>query len=119
MSTAVLLRPIRLLLVAILALGLGLSSFAHRMLADPDQLAFALATGATSADLCGDAPADTGSHPPCLACQIVGALLPPALPGLPVDLRLAHGDPVLPAAPGPGPGASHNKAHPAQGPPAA
>jgi hypothetical protein len=122
MVTAALLRPIRLILVAVLALGLTVSAYAHQMPVDPDSpaldlVAFALATGADAADVCGDGPTGGEVQPRCLACQIAGALLPPPMPALPVDLRLTAGGPVVPAAFGPVPAVLRDPAHPAQGPP--
>lgn len=112
-------RVSRLILVALLALGLVTSASAHRMPVDPDQLAFVLATGASAADLCGGGPTEGALHPPCLACQIAASLVPPPVSALPVELRLAIGGPVLPDAPGRASGASRDRAHPPQAPPIA
>jgi hypothetical protein len=82
----------RALLLIALTVALAATGFAHRMTAaDDEALAFALANGATLADLCaGDLDGDGHRDPHCLACQIAGtADLPPATPGL-IDLELDY-----------------------------
>lgn len=76
----------RLALLVTLAVALTATGFAHHIPA-ADQAAaqaFALANGATAADLCGDAtPGESHADARCLACQIAGtAALPPALGAL-------------------------------------
>jgi hypothetical protein len=72
----------RLALLVALAVSLTATGFAHQIEA-PDQAAakaFALANGATAADLCGNGTSgDSHADARCLACQIAGtAGLPPA-----------------------------------------
>lgn len=81
----------RVVLVAALTVALVATGFAHRMPGPQDEaLAFALANGASLADICGD---DLGGADhrasDCQACRIAGSAdLPPASQTL-VDLNLA------------------------------
>lgn len=82
----------RLALLVTLAVALTATGFAHQI-AGPDQAAaqaFALANGATAADLCGDGTfGDSHADARCLACQIAGTADLPAKSGALADLEFA------------------------------
>ena len=69
----------RVALLITLAVALVATGFAHGMpsprdAAQAEALAFVLANGASTADLCGDGlPGDAAMGQSCLACQITGA----------------------------------------------
>jgi hypothetical protein len=91
MSITAILRLHRAALFALVTLALVATGFAHRMPAPQDEaLAFALATGTSLADICGDDLGGNGhAGADCLACQITGSAdLPPAYLPL-IDLELA------------------------------
>ncbi|MCX7288394.1 MAG: hypothetical protein NTW20_12785 [Rhodobacterales bacterium] len=81
----------RMVLLAVIAVALIATGFAHRVAAPQDEaLAFALANGGSLADICGDQPggrSDGGAL--CLACQIAGTADLPPVQGALVDVELA------------------------------
>jgi hypothetical protein len=99
MLALALIRLHRLFLLVTLAVALTATGFAHRMPTDPDAVAFALATGATLDDFCGDGPDGATTDRGCLACQITAtADLPPTSATL-IDLQLAfHAQVIAPRA---------------------
>ena len=80
MLVRVILSLHRAMLLATLFVALVATGFAHRMPTPQDEaLAFALANGASLADICGDSGGDDHRGGECLACQISGSAdLPPA-----------------------------------------
>jgi hypothetical protein len=81
-------RAVLLVGLAVALIGTG---FAHRMPAPQDDaLAFALATGASLADICGDQPdGSRKAAAPCLACHIAGTAELPPVQGTLIRLELA------------------------------
>jgi hypothetical protein len=111
----------RAVLVLLLGVALTATAYGHRMPAPEAQaLAFALANGATAADLCGGTGGEGGlgaGH--CLACQIVSAAVPPLCPGLAFNVAQTVGEqPAVPQVDGSGI-SGFDPAHPPQGPPVA
>ncbi len=88
----------RIVLLAVLALSLGATGFAHRAPSVDDQAIAAMAAvGASAADICGEI-GSPGRHADalCQACQIAGgADLPPRVdPGRPADLVILAASPA-------------------------
>ncbi len=129
MTITAILRLHRAALFALVTLALVATGFAHRMpsvqdaaqeQAQVEALAFALATGASLADICGDdrGGASHGSAD-CLACQITGtADLPPAARLL-IDLDLAFHAAVIAPRETVALARAQGPAHQPQGPPVA
>lgn len=96
MTITGILRLHRMALFALVTLALVATGFAHRMPAPQDEaqdeaLVFALASGISLADICGDDPGGAAhGSAECLACQIAGSAdLPPArLPLIDLDLAV-------------------------------
>ena len=109
----------RALLFAALTVALVATGFGHRIATPQDQaLVLTLATGATSADFCGDTGPDDHAGQDCLACQITGtAALPPRSAAL-AALVPSPAAPITPPRDRRIPVAAVDPAHRPQGPPA-
>ncbi|WP_103335784.1 hypothetical protein [Pseudotabrizicola formosa] len=81
MVLRLIMRLRRLVLIALLAVGLAVSGFGHRApMAQDAQLEALLLSGFTMADLCTPSGSDeAASAVPCLACTPSGPVLIPAL----------------------------------------
>lgn len=125
MTITGILRLHRTALFALVTLALVATGFAHRMPAAQDAaqeaaLAYALTTGSSLADICGD-DLDGSAHAgvDCLACQITGSAdLPPAPMPL-IDLDLAFHAAVVAPRETRALARAQGSAHRPQGPPVA
>ena len=120
MLVRVILSLHRAMLLATLFVALVATGFAHRMPTPQDEaLAFALANGASLADICGDSGGDDHRGGECLACQISGSAdLPPAAQTL-IDLELAFHAAVIASRESRAQGRVVDSANRPQGPPVA
>lgn len=121
MAWMILSRIRQAVLLLALAVSLTATAYAHRTAAPQDAaLAFALANGATLADICaGDLDGDGVRDVHCLACQIAHSVdLPPATLGT-VKLELAIPTRLLAPQAARAPVRVVDPAHRPQGPPLA
>lgn len=111
----------RATVVAVIALALVATGFAHRMPtpADEQALAYAAQAGISVDDLCGG---DLGkAHPgtDCQACQIAGSASLPSLTGVLIDVELAFQAAVVAPQEVIAAARTSDPAHRPQGPPVA